>query len=203
MALNVAWSAPTNVGKSSISAYDLRYILSATTDKSDSGWTVTEDVWTSTGGGALEHEIDGLLVDTQYDVQVRAVNNDGDGQWSAVEYAAASTDKAPFIESLTPGNGSLSFSWSAPTSSELGTVTSYDLRYIRSDVRNKACRQLVRTHVHMDHGDTGVFPRIAIERGFIRFADPGGHRQRPTALVQRLFKNIPHHSLSAERGKHR
>ena len=138
VALNVAWSAPTNVGKSSISAYDLRYILSATTDKSDSGWTVTEDVWESSGGGALEHEIDGLLVDTQYDVQVRAVNNDGDGQWSAVESAAASTDKAPFINSFAPGNGSLSISWSAPTSSELGTVTSYDLRYIRSDVRNKA-----------------------------------------------------------------
>ena len=137
VALNVAWSAPTNVGKSSISAYDLRYILSATTDKSDGGWTVTEDVWTSSGGGALEHKIEGLIVDTQYDVQVRAVNNDGDGQWSAVESAAASTDKAPFINSLAPGNGSLSFSWSAPTSSELGTVTSYDLRYIRSDVPNR------------------------------------------------------------------
>ena len=136
--LNVAWSAPTNVGKSSISAYDLRYILSATTDKSDSGWTLTEDVWTLSGGGALEHEIDGLLADTQYDVQVRAVNNDGDGQWSAVKSAAASTDKAPFIKSLTPSSGSLSISWSAPTSSDLGTVTSYDLRYIRSDVRNKA-----------------------------------------------------------------
>ena len=135
--LNVAWGAPTNVGKSSISAYDLRYIRSATTDKSDSKWTVTEDVWTSSGDGALEHEIDGLLVDTQYDVQVRAVNNDGDGQWSAVESAAASTDKAPFIDSLAPGNGSLSISWSAPTSSELGTVTSYDLRYIRSNVSNR------------------------------------------------------------------
>ena len=137
VALNVAWSAPTNVGKSSISAYDLRYIQSDETDKSDSGWTVTEDVWTSSGGGALEHEIDELIVDTQYDVQVRAVNNDGDGQWSAVESAAASTDKAPFINSLAPGNGSLSFSWSAPTSSELGTVTSYDLRYIRSNVSNR------------------------------------------------------------------
>ena len=136
-ALAVAWSAPTNVGRSSISAYDLRYILSATTDKSDSGWTVTDDVWTSSGGGALEHEIDELLVDTQYDVQVRAVNNEGDGQWSAVESAAASTDKAPFINSLAPGNGSLSFSWSAPTNSELGTVTSYDLRYIRSSVSNR------------------------------------------------------------------
>ena len=136
-ALTVAWSAPTNVGRSSISAYDLRHILSNATDQSDSGWTVTEDVWTSSGGGALEHEIDELLVDTQYDVQVRAVNNEGDGQWSAVESAAASTDKAPLINSLAPGNGSLSFSWSAPTSSELGTVTSYDLRYIRSNVSNR------------------------------------------------------------------
>ena len=137
VALTIAWSAPTNVGKSSISAYDLRYILSATTDKSDSEWTVTEDVWTLSGGGALQNKIEGLIVDTQYDVQVRAVNNDGDGQWSAVESAAASTDKAPFIESLTLGSGSLGISWSAPTSSELGTVTSYDLRYIRSDVPNR------------------------------------------------------------------
>ena len=136
-ALTVAWSAPANVGRSSISAHDLRYIRSDAMDKTDDNWTVSEDVWTLSGGGALEHEIDGLLVDTQYDVQVRAVNNDGDGQWSAVESAAASTDKAPFIDSLAPGNGSLSISWSAPTSSELGTVTSYDLRYIRSDVLNK------------------------------------------------------------------
>ena len=136
-ALTVAWSAPPNVGKSSISAYDLRYIQSDETDKSDGEWTVTEDVWTSSGGGAREHKIEGLIVDTQYDVQVRAVNNDGDGQWSAVGSAAASTDKAPFIESLTPGSGSLGISWNAPTSSELGTVTSYDLRYIRSDVPNR------------------------------------------------------------------
>ena len=87
--------------------------------------------------GHLNTPIEGLTVDTQYDVQVRAVNNDGDGQWSAVGSAAASTDKAPFIESLTPGSGSLGISWSAPTSSELGTVTSYDLRYIRSDVPNR------------------------------------------------------------------
>ena len=137
-ALTAAWIAPPNVGKSSISAYDLRYIQSDATDKSDDEWTVTEDVWESSGGGALEHKIDGLLVDTQYDVQVRAVNNDGDGRWSAVESAAASTDKAPFITSLPPGNGSLSISWSAPTSSELGTVTSYNLRYIRSDAQDKA-----------------------------------------------------------------
>ena len=136
-ALTVAWSSPTNVGRSSISAYDLRYIRSNATDKSDDEWTVSEDVWTSSGGGALQHKIEGLIVDTQYDVQVRAVNNDGDGQWSAVGSAAASTDKAPFINSLTPGNGSLGISWSAPTGSELGTVTSYDLRYIRSDVPNK------------------------------------------------------------------
>ena len=39
--------------------------------------------------------------------------------------------------SLAPGNDSLSISWSAPTSSELGTVTSYDLRYIRSNAPNR------------------------------------------------------------------
>ena len=39
----------------------------------DSNWTVVENVWTSTGGGDLEHDITGLTGGTQYDVQVRAI----------------------------------------------------------------------------------------------------------------------------------
>ena len=43
---------------------------------------MVEDVWT-TGGGALEYTLAGFMRSTQYDVQVRAVNEAGDGPWSA------------------------------------------------------------------------------------------------------------------------
>ena len=39
---------------------------------------MVEDVWT-TGGGALEYTLAGFMRSTQYDVQVRAVNEAGTG----------------------------------------------------------------------------------------------------------------------------
>ena len=38
-------------------------------------------MWT-TGDGDLRYKLDGLTNDTEYDVQVRAVNTNGDGDWS-------------------------------------------------------------------------------------------------------------------------
>ena len=80
-ALTIGWSAPASDGGSTIAAYDLRHIQSDATDKSDSNWTVVQDVWT--GSGALSYELTGLTAGTQYDVQMRAVNATGDGPWSA------------------------------------------------------------------------------------------------------------------------
>ena len=42
-------------------------------------WT---DAWTS---GALQYTITGLTNGTEYDVQVRALNSNGDGTWSATD----------------------------------------------------------------------------------------------------------------------
>ena len=79
--LTVTWSAPLDDGGAAISAYDLRYIESAATDKADSNWTLLdEEVWTS---GSLSYVVSGLRDSTGYDVQVRAVNASGDGDWSA------------------------------------------------------------------------------------------------------------------------
>ena len=77
-ALNVAWMAPTNKGASDITAYDVRHIRSDATDKADGQWTVIDDAWTSTSG-ALDYTISGLTGNVQYDVQVRGVNDGGDG----------------------------------------------------------------------------------------------------------------------------
>ena len=80
--LVISWSAPASDGGSEITAYDLRYIETAADETVDSNWTVVEDIWT-TGSGDLQYTLTGLTADTQYDIQVRAVNAVGDGPWSA------------------------------------------------------------------------------------------------------------------------
>ena len=80
--LTITWAAPTGPLESAIIAYDLRYIESAASDKSDDNWTVVEDVWTA-GSGALSYQIAGLTDGTQYDLEMRAVSSAGDGHWSA------------------------------------------------------------------------------------------------------------------------
>ena len=77
--LTVAWTAPASTGGSDITAYDLRHIETDAPDKADANWTVLDAVWTS---GSLEYTATGLSNGTEYDVQVRAVNANGDGPWS-------------------------------------------------------------------------------------------------------------------------
>ena len=78
-ALTVSWSAPAETGGADIASYDLRYIGSNATDKSDDNWTVITEVWT---GGVRKYTITGLEADVSYDVQVRAVHGAGAGPWS-------------------------------------------------------------------------------------------------------------------------
>ena len=60
----------------------MRYIETSDDETTDSNWTVVQDVWT-TGGGALQYTLTGLNSGTEYDLQVRAVNANGDGPWSS------------------------------------------------------------------------------------------------------------------------
>ena len=94
--LTLAWGAPDETGGPAIIAYDLRYIESAASDKSDANWIVAEDVWT--GSGLLEHTLTGLTNGVQYDVQVRAVSSAIDGVWSATATGTpATTEGAPSV----------------------------------------------------------------------------------------------------------
>ncbi len=79
--LTISWSPPLNDGGSDITAYDLRYIETDGDETVDSNWTVVEDVWTP-GRGALGYRLTGLTGGIQYDIQVRAVNAEGDSPWS-------------------------------------------------------------------------------------------------------------------------
>ena len=78
--LTVTWSAPTADGGAAITSYDLQYVEGdATTLATNANWIVLDEVWTS---GSLSHVVSGLKESTEYAVQVRAVNSDGDGGWS-------------------------------------------------------------------------------------------------------------------------
>ena len=79
--LIVEWNAPFRDGGSDITAYDLRYIETSAAEKLDSNWTVVQDMWI-TVSGPLSYQLAGLTEGTQYDLQVRAVNAEGDGPWS-------------------------------------------------------------------------------------------------------------------------
>ena len=80
--LFVSWRSPDDTGDSAISSYDLRHVPTDSDETVDSNWTVVEGVWSADAGGELEHTLTGLTDGTQYDVQVRAVNDSGGGLWS-------------------------------------------------------------------------------------------------------------------------
>ena len=88
--ITISWATPLSDGGSDITAYDLRHIETDDDETVDLNWTVVEDVWT-TGSSALEYTLTGLTADTQYDIQVRAVNAVGDGPWSATVTATLTT----------------------------------------------------------------------------------------------------------------
>ncbi len=116
--VQVAWNAPSSDGGETITAYDLRYIRSDASDKSDGNWTGADDVW-ETGGGALSYRQTGLTPSTEYDFQVRAVNSDGDGAWSATRTATTGT---PAIS----GTATLSYAENAATRVGTFSVTGAD-----------------------------------------------------------------------------
>ena len=97
--LTITWAAPTGSPESAIIAYDLRYIESAASDKSDVNWNVVDNAWTA-GSGALSYQIAGLANGTRYDVQVRPVTATGDGPWSATAPGTPATWGA--IRSFSP-----------------------------------------------------------------------------------------------------
>ena len=70
--LDVNWASPDNTGRPDVSSYDLRYKLQGSNPWVNGPQDVTDTNAT----------IGGLSAGTEYAVQVRATNGDGDGEWS-------------------------------------------------------------------------------------------------------------------------
>ena len=82
--LAVSWAAPDEFAEARTASYDLRYIPTAADEAVDANWTVVENVPTYSVGGDLQYTITGLGAGIQYEVQVRAVDRDGEpAAWSA------------------------------------------------------------------------------------------------------------------------
>ena len=90
--LAVVWSAPADTGGGVITAYDVRYIETSEDETDDANWTVRDNAWRS---GDLRYVISSLTNTTGYDVQVRAVNSAGDGEWTDTETGTPLPDDIP------------------------------------------------------------------------------------------------------------
>ena len=86
-ALDVSWTAPDNTGRPAITHYDLRYQPFASGVPVDG----PQDV------AGTSAQITGLAGNTDYEVQVRASNADGDGAWSAFTNATTAHPDVPEV----------------------------------------------------------------------------------------------------------
>ena len=77
--LRVSWTAPDNTGKPALTGYDLRYKGTA----SDAEWVLVSHAGTGTSG-----TLTGLDEDTDYFVEVRALNAEYSGPWSVTAEGA-------------------------------------------------------------------------------------------------------------------
>ena len=114
--LTVSWTAPADNG-APILDYDVQHRPSG-------------GAWTQIVGRATTSlSITGLTNGTEYEVQVRARNSVGPGPWSFssrdTPMAAPSRPAAP---TLTPGDGRLEASWSAPADNG-APIIDYDVRH--------------------------------------------------------------------------
>ena len=82
--LSVTWTEPEETTNFDVTAYDLRYKRSEDNYEHIANWAIHREVWTSAAGGNLEYEVTGLSGGTEYDIEVRAVNQWGPGNWSVI-----------------------------------------------------------------------------------------------------------------------
>ena len=116
--LAVSWTAPAHNG-SAITDYDVQYKAT------------TANTWTShafTGSETSTTISSGIANGTEYEVQVRATNGNGTGEWSPSATLKAGLPAAPGKPTVTPGNGFITVSWTAPADNG-SPITDYDVEY--------------------------------------------------------------------------
>ena len=118
--LDVTWTAPTNTGPA-IASYDLQY-------RAGTSGNFTNGPQNVTGTSAA---IGSLAADTSYEVQVRATNAEGDGDWSVAGTGRTTATSAPGaptgLTATASGATAINLSWSAPASTGGSAITGYKI----------------------------------------------------------------------------
>ena len=157
--LTVAWTAPA--GASGITAYDVRHIETSEDETDDANWAVEDNAWTS---GALQYTITALTNGTEYDVQVRAVDSNGDGTWSDTKTGSPALP-APTIDSVRADDRAVLVSWSALTGITTG-VAAHDVRYIETSADETVdSNWTVEDQAWEDGGGTLAYPVTGLTNG--------------------------------------
>ena len=110
----VTWQAPTTTDRPAITHFDLRY-----KKKSDSTWTQVDDI----GKTLKYYAITGLTYKTDYQVQMRAANDEGDGKWSITDSVKTHDQTEPEFSS---DNITLSIAEDAAVGDDVGKVAATD-----------------------------------------------------------------------------
>ena len=118
--LAVTWARPASDNQSAVTDYDVRYRAGSSGE-----WMS----WTHNGTSRLTTITD-LTNNTEYEVQVRAINDRGNGFWSASVKAtpAPQAPAAPAAPALTSSGTNMTATWSAPSANG-ADITDYDIQY--------------------------------------------------------------------------
>ncbi len=113
----LSWQAPSSQGDSEITGYN----ISRSTTQGSLGSIISL-------GNVLTYSDSPLTNGITYYYRVCALNIQGEGEWSdEVSATPATFPGAPTLISVTPGNGQLTLSWSAPSSNGGSVVTGYNV----------------------------------------------------------------------------
>ena len=157
--LDVSWSAPTDTGASAVTGYDLRYIASNAADKSHSYWTLNTGIWLA---GNLDYDLTGLTRGVEYDLQVRAVSDDGAGLWSDVfnGNTTALPPDPPANLSVNPRDLGLGVVWNEPAFTGGELITDVRLApYCQHRNQQRRRQRVDQTHQRRDGEWRHVHPQ--------------------------------------------
>ena len=130
--IDLSWSAPSSDGGARVTAYRIE----VSTNRSS--WS---DLVSNTGSSATSYTHSGLTAGSTRHYRVSAINVAGTGPKSGIANGTTASADAPGApRDLTVaqfGLDSIVVSWDPPVQTGGSAITSYDLRYIRSDAPSR------------------------------------------------------------------
>jgi titin len=113
--VSLSWSAPDDDGGNEITGYFVEY------HDGDESWMLVATV------SSAEHVVTGLSNGTEYSFRVSTYNDAGTGPVSSTAVSTPrTTPGAPTVNSLTPGNTTITVAFTAPASNGGSAITSYE-----------------------------------------------------------------------------